>query len=230
MNKDIPAIVDAVMDSRYSCRAFLPTEVPKPLIEEILAIAARAPSGTNMQPWKVWVLTGSSKQRLSERLLATFDDPEEAATHTETFAYYPKKWLSPFLERRRKVGLELYKLLGIQKGDAERMHKQHARNFEFFDAPVGLIFTIDTTMEQGSWMDYGMLLQNIMLAAKARGLDTCAQAAFLQFHRIIREDLELPDNETVICGMALGYADPEAPENTLRTERAPLSEWVTFKD
>ena len=109
------------------------------------------------------------------------------------------------------------------------MHRQHARNFQFFDAPVGLIFTVDTTLEQGSWIDYGMFLQNIMLAAKARGLDTCAQAAFLQFHRIISEDLELPENETIICGMALGYADPDAPENTLRTERAPLSEWVTFK-
>lgn len=230
MKTPIQAAVDEVIKSRYSCRSFLPTEVPKSVIEEILAIASRAPSGTNIQPWKVWVLTGESKDRLSERVTAAFDDPEEAATHSECYPYYPRKWASPYIERRRKVGLGLYQLLGIQKGDAERMHKQHARNFQFFDAPVGLIFTVDTVMEQGSWLDYGMFVQNFMLAARARGLDTCPQAAFVQFHRIIREEVGLPENETVVCGMSLGYGNPDAPENALRTERAPLAEWVQFKD
>ncbi len=222
--------VDEVMRGRYSCRAFLPTAVPKPLIEDILSVASRAPSGTNIQPWKVSVLTGDSKARLSERIVAAFDDPEEAATHSDCYQYYPSKWQSPYIDRRRAVGLALYQLLGIAKGDAKRMHEQHARNFRFFDAPVGLIFTIDTIMAQGSYLDYGMLLQNVMLAAKARGLDTCPQAAFLQFHRIIRDELQLPENETVVCGMALGYADPNAPENALRTERAPLAEWVRFSE
>lgn len=230
MKTPIQAAVDEIIKSRYSCRAFVPTGVPRSVIEEILTIASRAPSGTNIQPWKAWVLTGESKARLSERLIAAFDAPEEAATHSESYPYYPRKWLSPYIERRRKVGLGLYQLLGIQKGDAERMHKQHARNFQFFDAPVGLLFTVDTVMEQGSWLDYGMFVQNVMLAAKARGLDTCPQAAFVQFHRIIREEVGLPENETIVCGMSLGYGNPDAPENALRTERAPLTEWVQFKD
>ena len=230
MKAPIQSAVDEVIKTRYSCRAFLPHPIPQAVVAEILSIASHAPSGTNIQPWKVWVLTGESKKRVSERMLATFDDPEELPTHTEPYQYYPKKWVSPYIERRRKVGLELYHLLGIQKGDAKRMHEQYARNYKFFDAPVGLIFTVDTLMEQGSWLDYGMFLQNIMLAAKARGLDTCPQAALIQFHRIIREELDLPESETVICGMSLGYGDPDAPENMLRTERAPLEEWVQFRD
>ena len=230
MTEDIQSAVDEVMKGRYSCRAFLPAPVPKDVLKDILSIASRAPSGTNIQPWKVWVLTGETKRRVSERLLATFDDPEEVSTHSEPYQYYPKQWVQPYIDRRRKVGLGLYSLLGIQKGDALRMHEQHARNYKFFDAPVGLIFTVDTIMEQGSWLDYGMFLQNIMLAAKARGLDTCPQAALIQFHRVIREELEIPDSESVICGMSLGYADPDAIENALRTERAPLDEWVRFME
>ena len=110
------------------------------------------------------------------------------------------------------------------------MHAQHGRNYTFFDAPVGLIFTIDRIMQQGSWFDYGMFVQNVMLAARARGLDTCPQAAFTQFHRIIGEHLQLPENEMVVCGMALGYADTSKPENQLVTERAPLEDWVRFVD
>lgn len=230
MIEDIQSAVDEVMNGRYSCRAFLPAPVPKDVVKDILSIASRAPSGTNIQPWKVWVLTGETKNRVSSRLLATFNDPEEVSTHLEPYQYYPKQWVQPYIDRRRKVGLGLYSLLGIQKGDALRMHEQHARNYKFFDAPVGLIFTVDTIMEQGSWLDYGMFLQNIMLSAKARGLDTCPQAALIQFHRVIREELDIPDSESVICGMSLGYADPDAPENALRTERAPLDEWVRFKD
>lgn len=230
MTNSLQSAVDEVIQSRYSCRAFLPHPVPHTTIEEILAVASRAPSGTNIQPWKAWVLTGATKAAVTERLLAAFDDPEEAATHADPYQYYPKQWISPYIDRRRKVGLQLYGLLGIQKGDAKRMHEQFARNYKFFDAPVGLIFTVDRVMEQGSWLDYGMFLQNVMLAAKARGLDTCPQAALIQFHRIIRQTLEIPDNEMLICGMSLGYADPAAPENMLRTERAPLSEWVAFRD
>lgn len=230
MTNPTQTAVDAIMDSRYSCRAFLPDPVPQAVVADILAIASRAPSGTNIQPWKVWVLTGETKNKVSTSLLAAFDDPEEAATHSDPYQYYPKQWTSPYIDRRRKVGIELYRLLDIPKGDAQRMHEQHARNYTFFGAPVGLIFTVDKVMEQGSWLDYGMFIQNVMLAAKARGLDTCPQAALIQFHRIIREEVGIPDNETIICGMSLGYGDPTAPENTLRTERAPLAEWVQFKD
>jgi len=223
------AVVDDIIKNRYSCRAFLDRPVAQETVAEILSVASHAPSGTNIQPWKAWVLTGETKKQVSERMLAAFDDPEESSMHTEPYSYYPKQWVSPYIERRRKVGFALYGLLGIQKGDAKSMHDQYARNYKFFDAPVGLIFTVDTVMEQGSWLDYGMFLQNVMLAAKARGLDTCPQAALIQFHRIIREEVGIPDSETVICGMSLGYGDPAAPENTLRTERAPLEEWVQFR-
>ncbi len=220
--------VDQVIQGRFSCRAFLPTPVPQDTIEDILKVASRAPSGTNTQPWRAYVLTGDVRQKLSERMLAAFDDPEEAATHSEPYAYYPSKWVSPYIDRRRKVGLDLYGLLGIVKGDAKRMHEQHGRNYKFFDAPVALVFTVDTVMAMGSWLDYGMFVQNVMIAAKGRDLDTCPMAAPLQFHRIIREMLQLPENELPLLTMALGYADKDAVENTLKTERAPLQDWVKF--
>ena len=222
------ATVDQAITSRRSIRAYLPTPVPRQTIEEILAVAARAPSGTNTQPWKVHVLTGAARQRLSDRICAAHDDPAQRSQHTEEYAYYPTEWRSPYVDRRRKVGWDLYSLLGITKTDKARMHAQHARNYAFFDAPVGLIFTIDRVMQQGSWLDYGMFLQSIMVAARGRGLDTCPQAAFTQFHRIISEELQLPPEEMVVCGMALGHADPKAIENTLVTEREPVAGFARF--
>ncbi len=220
--------VDDAITSRHSIRAYLPTPVARKTIEQILHVAARAPSGTNTQPWKVHVLTGDAKQRLSTAIRAAFDDPEERARHSEEYAYYPTQWASPYIDRRRKVGWDLYGLLGIGKTDKARMHEQHGRNYAFFDAPVGLIFTIDRVMQQGSWLDYGMFLQNIMVAARARGLDTCPQAAFTQFHRIIEAQLGLAPTEMVVCGMSLGHADPAAIENTLITEREPVQGFTRF--
>jgi nitroreductase len=224
------AAVDQAITSRRSIRAYLPTPVPRQTIEEILAVAARAPSGTNTQPWKVYVLTGAARQRLSASICAAHDDPAQRAQHTEEYAYYPTEWRSPYVDRRRKVGWDLYSLLGIGKADKARMHAQHARNYAFFDAPVGLIFTIDRVMQQGSWLDYGMFLQSVMVAARARGLDTCPQAAFTQFHRIISQELNLPAEEMVVCGMALGHADPKAVENTLVTEREPVAGFARFME
>ena len=222
------AAVDQAITTRRSIRAYLPTPVPRQTIEEILAVASRAPSGTNTQPWKVYVLTGAARERLSARICAAHDDPAQRSQHTEEYAYYPTEWRSPYVDRRRKVGWDLYSLLGIAKTDKARMHSQHARNYTFFDAPVGLIFTIDRVMQQGSWLDYGMFLQSIMVAARARGLDTCPQAAFTQFHRLISEELQLPPDEMVVCGMALGHADPKAIENTLVTEREPVAGFARF--
>ena len=220
--------VDAAIASRRSIRAFLPTPVAREDIEAILEVSARAPSGTNIQPWKVTVLTGDAKQRLSDAILAVYQDKDAASNHTEEYAYYPRQWVSPFIERRRKVGWDLYALLGLEREDKAGMAAQHGRNYRFFDAPVGLIFTIDRVLEQGSWLDYGMFLQNIMVAARGRGLDTCPQAAFIQFHRIIAEQLGLPASESVVCAMVLGYADPSRIENALVTERAPLAQFVRF--
>ena len=222
------AAVDAAIESRRSIRAFLSTPVPRATVQDILRVASRAPSGTNTQPWKVTVLTGAAKHALSDRIMAAYDDPVQRAQHTEEYAYYPTEWRPPYIDRRRKVGWDLYGLLGIGKADKARMHAQHGRNYRFFDAPVGLIFRIDRVMQQGSWLDYGMFLENIMVAARARGLDTCPQAAFTQFHDLISAFLKLPDTEMVVCGMSLGHADPDAVENSLVTERAPVSEFATF--
>ena len=220
--------VDEAILSRRSIRAFLPDPIANEEIEKLLEVAARAPSGTNTQPWKVTVLTGAIKERLSQRILQVHNNPTEAKQHTEEYNYYPQQWASPYIDRRRKVGWDLYALLQLTRENKEGIHAQHGRNYTFFDAPVGLIFTIDRIMEKGSWLDYGMFLQNVMVAARGRGLDTCPQAAFTQYHRIIAEELSLPANDMVVCGMALGYAAPDKIENTLVTEREPVEGFVRF--
>jgi nitroreductase len=222
------AATEAAITSRRSVRAFLPTPVPRETIERIFAVASRAPSGTNTQPWNVYVLTGEALQSLSRRLVAAYDDPEERARHTEEYAYYPTEWRSPFIERRRKIGWDLYTLLGIAKTDKARMHAQHRRNYQFFGAPVGLMFTIDRIMRQGSWLDFGMFLEAVMVAARAHGLDTCPQAAFTPFHRIVVDAIGAPAHEQLVCGMSLGVADPDAIENTLVTEREPVANFMRF--
>lgn len=221
-------IVDRAISSRRSVRAFLDTPVDLAVLREILQVASRAPSGTNTQPWKVYVLTGDAKQRLSDEIVATFLDPVKSAEHHEEYDYYPKEWIEPFIGRRRKVGFDLYGLLGLTKDDKAGMKRQHARNYQFFDAPVGLIFTINRIMGKGSYLDYGMFMENVMVSAVGHGLATCAQAAFNQFHKIIERQLSLPANEAVVCGMALGYEDKRAVENTLKTARASVDEFVTF--
>jgi nitroreductase len=225
------AAVDAAITTRRSVRAFLPTPVPRQTIEDILAVASRAPSGVNTQPWKVTVLTGAAKDALSQKILAAHNANAAAGStgaDVGEYDYYPTEWAPPYIDRRRKIGWDLYSLLGIAKGDKARMHVQHGRNYAFFDAPVGLIFTIDRVLRQGSWLDYGMFLQNVMTAARGRGLDTCPQAAFIGFHKVIAEHLALPTSEMVVCGMSLGFADESAPENQLITEREAVSGFTRF--
>ncbi len=222
------ATVDHAIATRQSVRAFLPNPVPRQTIIDILQLAARAPSGTNTQPWRAVVLTGAAKQRLSDAILAVYNDSEELKQHVEEYAYYPTKWVDPYLARRRKIGWDLYGLLDIGREDKAKMHAQHGRNYVFFGAPVGIIFTIDRILEQGSWLDFGMFLQNVMVAARARGLDTCPQAAFTQFHRVIARELELPPSQMVVCGMSLGYADMSKIENTLVTDREPVGGFARF--
>jgi len=224
------AAAEAAVATRRSVRAFLPTAVPRATIERILAVASRAPSGTNTQPWRVYVLTGAPLRSLSRRLVAAYDDPQESARHSEEYPYYPTEWVSPYIDRRRKIGWDLYGLLGIGKTDKARMHAQHRRNYEFFGAPVGLMFTIDRILRQGSWLDYGMFIEGVMVAARAHGLDTCPQAAFTPFHRIVTDEIGAPANEQLVCGMSLGWADPGAIENTLVTEREPVAGFVRFLD
>jgi nitroreductase len=228
--EEITRVVDWVIRARRSVRAFLPTPVPRETILEILDVASRAPSGTNIQPWQVIVVTGARKEALSKEIVETALDPVRDAEHAQEYAYYPDKWIAPYIDRRRKVGYELYGLLGIAKGEKERMARQFARNYDFFGAPVGLFFTIDRVMGQGSWLDYGMFLQNVMIAAKSRGLDTCPQAAFCKYHRIIANRLGIPDDRMLVCGMALGYEDESKIENALRTERESARSFTRFLD
>ena len=218
-------LVDDAITSRRSIRRFLPTPVPAVTVEAILDAAARAPSGTNMQPWRGYVLAGAAKDAVIDAVQAEFD---AGTKRTQEVQYYPDEFFDPYLSRRRAVGWGLYGKLGIGKGDTAKMKAQHRRNFQFFDAPVGMIFTIDRRLATGSWLDYGMFLQNIMTAARGRGLDTCAQAAWSHYHQAIRPVLGITEQETVVCGMALGYADPDAPENALVTDRAPARAFMRF--
>lgn len=215
--------MDAAIESRFSARAFLPKPVPRELIEDILRVASRAPSGNNAQPWKVYVLQGASRDSLVGKVCAAHDalytDPALAAEYREEYDYYPRQWISPYIERRRENGWSLYGLLGITKNDKDKMHAQHNRNFRFFDAPVGLMFTVDRVMGQGSLLDYGMFLQNIMVAARARGLHSCPQAAWNSFAKIILPHIGAGPDEMLVCGMALGYLDETAVVNTLHTPR-----------
>lgn len=218
-------IVDRAIEGRKSIRAFQPTPLAAGALDEILAVAARAPSGGNMQPWHVHVLEGAALRRFVEAVCYAYDfQPEERNTE---YDYYPTELFEPYAARRRKVGWDLYALLGIARGEKGKMRAQQRRNFEFFGAPTGLIFTIDRRLAQGSWIDFGTFLQNIMIAARVRGIDSCAQASWMEYPGVVARELRIPGNEMVVCGMALGYADPDAIENKLQTEREPVLSFVT---
>ena len=234
MNTEQVRHVDDAITARHSVRAFLDTPVATETIKDILNVAARAPSGTNTQPWKVYVVTGQKRAEMIERVCAAqqalFQQPELAEQYQETFAYYPETWISPFIDRRRENGWGLYGLLGIQKGEKEKMAAQQLRNYQLFDAPVGLYFTVNKAMGIGSKMDISMMIQNVMIAAKARGLDTCPQAAWNHFHPIVLEVLDAPEDEELVCTVALGYADPDHIVNTFITPREPVENFTVFLD
>jgi nitroreductase len=227
MSKDT-SIVDAAITGRRSIRKFLDQPVDREVIEQILEVSARAPSGTNMQPWHVHVVAGETMENLSCDILDAHYNHQD--DHASEYEYYPDIFVEPFKSRRKKVGLDLYGLLDIEKGAVDKMQAQLGRNYAFFDAPVGLIFTIDRTLKIGSWLDYGMFLQNIMIAARARNLDTCPQAAFAKYHKIFRNHLKVSDDHIVVCGMSLGVIDDTAVENKLETEREPVSGFARFYD
>jgi len=178
------------------------------------------------------VLQGASRDGLVAKVCAAHDavraDPALSAQYREEYDYYPQQWVSPYIDRRRENGWGLYGLLGIGKADKDRMHEQHQRNFRFFDAPVGLMFTIDRVMGRGSLVDYGMFLENIMVAARGHGLHTCPQAAWNGYASIIRPHIGASDHEMLVCGMALGYADPDALVNTFHTPRVPVESFTTW--
>lgn len=224
--------VDEAITSRMSARAFTQEPVPRALLEQILEIASRAPSGTNTQPWKVYVLQGASRDSLVEKICTAHDavraNPELAKNYKEEYDYYPTQWISPFIDRRRENGWSLYGLLGIGKADKDKMHAQHQRNYKFFDAPVGLMFTVNRVMGRGSMLDVGMLLQNVMVSARGHGLHTCPQAAWNGFANIIMPHIGAGEDEMLVCGMSLGYADETDKVNTFHTPRVPAAEFTTW--
>lgn len=217
--------VEEAIRSRRSVRRFLPDAVARATVEAILAQAARAPSGNNIQPWHVVVLTGAPLRELTQRLHARFLAGDQGDW---PYRYYPQTWREPYLARRRKIGVDLYRSLGLAKEDKAGMNAQHARNFLFFDAPVGLFFALDRDMELGSWIDLGMFIQTVMIAARGFGLDTCPQAAFAPYHAEIEAFAGLAPDKRLVCGMALGHADPDAPENAVTVERAEVAAFARF--
>ena len=228
------AIVDAAITSRMSTRAFTQQAVSRDTVTELLQVASRAASGTNTQPWKVYVLQGNSRDTLVDKVCAAHDairaNPALAAEYREEYDYYPTNWVSPYIDRRRENGWGLYGLLGIGKGDKDKMHAQHQRNYRFFDAPVGLMFTMDRVLGRGSLVDYGMFLQSIMVAARGRGLHTCPQAAWNGFGKIILPHIGAGPDEMLVCGMALGYADESDKVNTFQTPRVAVADFTHWLD
>lgn len=218
--------VDDAIRSRKSVRRFLPTPVPAAVVRHILEVAGRAPSGNNVQPWRVYVLAQGARDRLCDDIVKAAR--EDADRHQPEYAYYPTSWFEPYMDRRRRCGFGLYASLGITRDDKVAREQQMLRNYTFFDAPVGLLVTLDRRLNTGSFMDVGMFIQNVMVAARAQGLHTCAQAAFAWFHKVARQHLPMGENEMLLCGIALGHEHPQAPENAFITERVSLDEFVSF--
>lgn len=220
-------VSDAIA-GRQSIRAFLTEKaVTDEQIEALLNVAARAPSGSNIQPWHVYVVRGDRKVAITEACSARFLNGDDGAYE---YHYYPRAWREPYIGRRRQTGFGLYGLLGVDRHDVASVQDYRVQNYQFFGAPVGLFFTIDRDMEQGSWLDYGMFLQSFMLAAREDGLESCAQAAFCPYHDSVMPLLGAPAEQMLVCGMSLGYADPDALINTFRTSRLDARDFMTVLD
>lgn len=211
--------------ARYCARAFLDTPVDDALIRDILETASWAPSGVNTQPWHVAVLHGTTKETLTRRLIEMRD--QEIKPNPD-YSYYPDTWVEPYRMRRIVCGKTLYSALGIAREDKHRQKIAWENNYRFFGAPVGLLFFIEKQLNKGSWLDMGMFLQNVMLAAKAVGLDTCPQASLAEYPDLVRELLDLPDSLVVVCGMSLGYADPDHPVNQFRLPRETVDTFTRW--
>ncbi len=220
------SIIDAMID-RKAIRAFKNDPVPPPTIEAILDAARWAPSGVNSQPWQVCVVTGAIKDQLTQRLI---DARERTLPSNPDYQYYPLHWVEPYRGRRIETGKALYEALGIEKSDKTRQKQAWADNYRFFGAPVGLFFLLDVGMEKGSWLDMGMFIQNVMLAARQHGLETCPQASLAEYPDIVREILGLPNSLDLVCGMALGYADMAHPVNNYRLKRVAVKDFTRWYD
>jgi nitroreductase len=216
-------VYEAVVERR-SVRRFLPKAIGESTIRSIIAAASRAPSGQNMQPWQVHVVSGLARSRLSDAVMSA----ALAGRESLEYPYLPSTISEPFLSRRRKVGFDLYAIYGVDRHDMEGRKRANLRNFDFFGAPVGLFFVMDRDMGLGAWLDCGMFMQNVMVVARGMGLESCPQQSWCEYGAIVHEELHIPQSQIVVSGMALGYIDHDAAENALRTERAPLEQYVTW--
>ncbi len=218
--------VSEAVNSRRSMRVFKPDPVSREDIEWIITNASRAASNGNLQPWKLYVTMGKARERLSAAILAAIDANDHGSG--AEYNVYPKDFAAVYDARRKLVGKQLYTLLGVPRGDAAGMARQFRKNYEFFGAPAGLILCVDRGMGNGQWIDCGIFLDQLMLLAREKGLHTCPQAAFSRFQHVVRRELKVPEEQVVICGLALGYADPDEIPNNLITERAPLADFTTW--
>jgi len=214
-------VTDAV-ESRRSVRAFLPTPVPESLLREVLATAARSPSGGNLQPWRLYVLTGQSLADFRARLAG------RTSVSAPEYAIYPPSLGEPYRTQRYVLGEQMYALLGVPREDKAGRAAHFARNFDFFGAPAALFCYVDRTMGAPQWSDLGMFLQTVMLLLRERGLDSCAQECWSVSHKAVGEFLKPPPEWMLFCGMAIGHADPAAPVNQLRAERMPVEDFAQF--
>lgn len=217
------SVVEAVT-GRRSVRRFLPTLVEEDVVRAILAAASRAPSGTNIQPWLVHVVSGAAQARLSAAARFAAD----AERTSLEYPYLPEKMKEPYLSRRRKVGFNLYARYGVERHDMAGRKAAMLRNYDFFGAPIGLFFTMDRDMALGAWLDCGMFMQNVMVVARAHGLETCPQQAWCDLGAVVHKELDIADTHILLSGMALGYGDPQAPENGLVSERVGVDEFATW--
>ena len=218
--------VSEAVNSRRSMRVFKPDPVAKADIEWIIENANRSASNGNLQPWKLYVTMGAARKRLSSAILKAMDDGDNGPG--AEYNVYPQEMTPVYDARRKLVGKQLYTLLGVPRGDAAGMLKQFRKNYEFFDAPVGMILSVEKRMGNGQWIDCGIFLDQLMLLAREKGLHTCPQAAFSRYQHVVRRELEIPEDQTVICGLALGYADPDVVPNSLITDRAPIQDFNTW--
>ena len=225
---EVARTAEEAITTRRSVRAYLDRPVSRELVERILMIARNAPSGSNVQPWRAYVLLGKRLQALGSDMKDTYLRGEPG--HKREYNYYEIDWtgLEPYAGRRQACGWGLYSTLRITRQEKDRLKAQRATNFNFFSAPVGLVFTIKRCLELGSWLDYGMFLQSINLAARGFGLHSCTQASISEFPLVVRRHLPVGEDEIVVAGMAIGYKDAGAPVNQFLTPRAPLAEFATF--
>ena len=218
--------VSEAINSRRSMRVFKPDPVSKADIEWIVTNANRAASNGNLQPWKLHITMGTARSRLSAAILKAMDDGDNGPG--AEYDIYPREFTPVYDARRKLVGKQLYTLLGVPRGDAAGMLKQFRKNYDFFDAPVGMILSVERRMGDGQWIDCGIFLDQLMLLAREKGLHTCPQAAFSRYQHVVRRELRMPDDQIVICGLALCHADPDAVPNCLITERAPIQDFTTW--